>query len=75
MRTNMTKASVIAIALISGVLLGTSMTLMASAEVKADQPHSSYVTQPAIHRGDDYLPAHFAEEEHAAQEQPLPAQF
>ena len=40
MRTNMTKASVIAIALISGVLLGTSVTLMASADAKADKPHS-----------------------------------
>jgi hypothetical protein len=75
MRTNMTKASMIAIALISGVLLGTSVTLMASADAKADKPHSSYVTQPAIHRGDDYLPAHFVEEERAAKEQALPPQF
>jgi len=71
----MTKASVIAIALISGVLLGSSVTLMASAEAKADKAQSSYVMQPAIHKGDDYLPAHFVEEERAAKEQPLPAQF
>jgi hypothetical protein len=37
MRTNMTKASMIAIALISGVLLGTSVTLMASADCKGRQ--------------------------------------
>ena len=69
------KISLIGISLISGMLLGTAVTMMVSSEAKADKQTSFYVTQSATHIDVDYLPAHFYEEQRAAKQQDLPAQF
>ena len=69
------RVSLIAISLISGMLLGTAVTLMVSSEAKADKQVSTYVTQPAAHVVGDYLPSHFYDKQFVAKEQDLPAQF
>ena len=68
--------SLIGISVISGMLLGTAVTIMVSSEAKADKQQASlYVTQPATQKNGDYLPWDYYEVQRDARVEDLPAQF